>query len=193
VLEIEVKVRLTDPAAMRTALLAAGAVEARPRHREVNTLYDFRDRSLAATRRAVRLRVTGKKATLTFKGAPQKSRRFKIREEIETEVKRPPAAAKILAELGLVPVFRYEKRRTLFKKGSLSICLDELAIGSFLEVEGERSKIVRFMKKLGIEKKDWIKLGYPGLISAASAGGPAPAGHSDSLSSPASSPGKSSE
>jgi adenylate cyclase class 2 len=190
VLEIEVKARIGDPAAARALLTAAGAVETRPRHREINTLYDFRDGRLAGTRRAVRLRVTGKKAVLTYKGAPQKSRRFKVREEIETEVKKAGAAAKILAELGLVPVFRYEKRRTLFKKGPLSICLDELAIGNFLEVEGERPKIVRFMKALGIPPKDWIRESYIRLIASAAPG--TDAGHSGSFSSPASSTAKSS-
>jgi len=191
VLEIEVKVRVADPAVARVGLREAGAVETRPRHREVNVLYDFRDRSLTAERRAVRLRVVGKKATLTYKGPPLKSRRFKIREEFETEVKRAGAAAKILAALGLVPVFRYEKRRTLFKKGPLSICLDELAVGTFLEIEGERPKIVRFLKSLGIAPKDWLRQDYIQLITAAPGAEPGP-GHSDSLSSPDSSAGKSS-
>lgn len=189
-LEIEVKARIGDPAAARAQLLAAGAVETRPRHREINTLYDFRDGRLSGSNRAVRLRVVGEKALLTYKGPPLKSRRFKVREEFQTEVKKAGAAAKILAELGLVPVFHYEKRRTLFKKGPLTICLDELAIGNFLEFEGERPKIVRFMKALGIAPKDWIRESYISLIvSAASA---AAAGHSGSLSSIVPSPGKSS-
>jgi adenylate cyclase class 2 len=188
-LEVEVKARVGDPAAARALILGTGAVEARPRHREVNTLYDFRDGRLARENRAVRLRVVGTKALLTYKGTPQKSRRFKVREEIETEVKKAGAAAKILAELGLVPVFRYEKRRTLFKKGALSICLDELAIGTFIEVEGDRPKIVRFMKAIGIPSKDWIRASYVGLIAAAAAAAPP---HSGSLSSPDSSAGNSS-
>ncbi len=189
-MEVEVKARIGDPADARKLLAAAGAVETRPRHREINTLYDFRDGRLSRAGRAVRLRVVGTKALLTYKGPALKSRRFKVREEIETEVKKAGAAAKILAELGLVPVFHYEKRRTLFKKGPLTVCLDELAIGNFLEVEGERPKIVRFMKALGIPPKDWIKSSYISLIVAAA--GAADAGHSGSLSSPASSTGKSS-
>ena len=189
-LEIEVKARVGDPAAARAMILAAGAVETRPRHREINTLYDFRDRRLAGSSRAIRLRVVGKKALLTYKGPPQKSRRFKVREEIESEVKKAGAAAKILAELGLVSVFRYEKRRTLFKKGALTVCLDELSIGNFIEVEGERPKIVRFMKALGIDRKEWLRSSYIGLI--ASAGGEAGPPHSDSFSSPESSTGRSS-
>ncbi len=189
-LEVEIKVRVADPASARARILAAGAVEWRPRYREINTLYDFRDGRLAGSGRALRLRVMGKKAVLTHKGPPLKSRRFKVREELETEVKKAQVAAKILAELGLVPVFRYEKRRTLFKKGTLTVCLDELAFGNFIEVEGERSKIVRFMKQLGIPRKEWIRSTYIGLMGAAAAA--AGAGHSDSLSSEPSSTGKSS-
>jgi adenylate cyclase class 2 len=178
VLEIEVKARIADLPAVREALRAAGAVEVRPRHREENTLYDFRDRTLSRKGCALRLRAVGKKATLTFKGPPRKSRRFKVREEIETEVKKAGASGKILSALGLVPVFRYAKTRTLYKKGTLSICLDELVIGNFLEVEGERSKIVRFMKTLGIAANDWIKSSYVSLILSAADD------HSGSLSSP---------
>ncbi len=189
-LEIEVKVRVDDPSAARARILAAGGVEMRPRYREANVLYDFRDGRLAKSGRALRLRVMGKKAVMTHKGPPLKSRRFKVREEIETEVKKAAAAAKILSELGLVPVFRYEKRRTLFKKGPLTVCLDELAFGNFIEVEGERSKIVRFLKQLGVPRTEWIRSTYIGLMK--SAGGPADAGHSGSLSSEPSSTGKSS-
>lgn len=169
-LEIEVKARVSDLAALRKRLLELGADLVRERHAEVNVLYDFRSRDLLANRQALRLRTSGKKAYLTFKGAPRKSRRFKVREEFETEVKRPEYLRKILKGLGLIPVFRYEKRRTVFRKGTLKICLDETGAGNFAEFEGEREKIVRFSKVLGVPRTDWIKQDYVQLLIEAGKG-----------------------
>lgn len=189
-LEIEVKVRIADPKAARTKLFAAGAVLFKDRYHEVNTLYDDRAGALRLKRCALRLRTAGKKTFLTYKGRPQKSRSYKVREEYETEVKHPKRLAKILKALGFIPVFRYEKSRALFKKKTLKICLDETAAGNFLEFEGEREDIARFSKTLGISKKEWITLDYIQLLLAAGKGEEPP--YSSSLSSPTSSAGSSS-
>jgi len=190
VLEIEIKVRVPDLKTVRARLLELGAVLIRERHHEKNTLYDFRDGSLYGKQQALRLRTIGRKAYLTFKGTPLKSRRFKVREEFETEVKNGRQLQLTLKILGLVPVFSYEKRRTVFKKGPLKICLDETVAGSFIEFEGDREKIVRFAKLLKIPRNDWIKLDYPQLLKMAGKGGAGP--YSSSLSPPLGSAGNSS-
>jgi adenylate cyclase class 2 len=174
VLEIEVKVRVADIRLMHTKLLELGAGLLKERHRETNTLYDFRSRSLLAKCQALRVRSVGKKAYMTFKGTPQKSRKFKVREEFETEVKNAQHLKKILKSLGFAPVFSYEKLRTVYKKGNLRICLDETAAGNFLELEGEREKIARFLGLLKIPKKDWIKLDYIQLLQKAGKKGRVP-------------------
>jgi adenylate cyclase class IV len=79
VLEIEVKVPVTDLPAVRGRLIALGATLFRERHHEVNILYDRKDRELFAGKRALRLRTTGRKSFVTYKGAPRKSRKYKIR------------------------------------------------------------------------------------------------------------------
>ena len=84
--EIEVKIRIEDVKAVREKLLGLGAVVARERHLEENVLFDFDPPSLHPARRALRLRMAGRRATLTFKGEPRKSRSFKVREEFETQV-----------------------------------------------------------------------------------------------------------
>lgn len=189
-LEIEVKVRVADLRAVREALAGRGLLPVRERAREVNVLFDFRDRILTSRRQALRLRTAGRQSVLTFKGAPHKSRRFKVREEFETPVKDARELVKTLRALGLVETFRYEKRRTVYRKGTLTICLDELAIGNFLEVEGEREKIVRFLKALGMPQKDWIRKDYIQLIRDAS--GRPDGGYSSSFSPPTSPPSMSS-
>jgi adenylate cyclase class 2 len=163
-LETEVKIRILDPSATRKTLLSSGALLEKERYPEHNTLYDFPGRELFSKKQAIRLRMAGKKNFLTFKGAPQRSRSFKIREEFETEVKNPQYTKKILKRLGLQPAFHYEKFRTVFRTKTLKICLDELSIGNFLELEGKRSSIVDFAKQLGYARSDFIKKDYIQLI-----------------------------
>jgi adenylate cyclase class 2 len=162
--EIEVKVRVKDPASARQAILKSGAELEKERYPEENTLFDLPSRVLTEKRCALRLRRAGRKVFLTFKGAPQKSRRFKVREEHETEVRDEKAVRQILRGLGFVAVFRYEKSRTTFRRGRLKISLDETAAGAYLEFEGERSDIVKYARTLGFSSADMIKKEYVEIL-----------------------------
>lgn len=164
--EIEVKIRVKDLAGLRMAILNMGAQLEKERSHEENTFYDFPDQKLTKKRMALRLRQTGKKAYLTFKGAPLKSRRFKVREECETEIRNAKEMRKVLRALELVPAFGYQKFRTVLRKGHLKICLDETAVGNFCELEGQRSDIVKFAKSLGFSSADLIKQDYVELMLA---------------------------
>jgi len=162
--EIEVKIRIDDPEKLKEKIAALGAVSIKNRHWEENTLYDFPSQLLFSKQRALRLRIENKKAYLTFKGPPQKSRKFKIREEYETEVKNAKQMKKILKKLGFIPTFTYKKHRTVYRIKKLKICLDETSIGNFVELEGEQSQIVRIASSLGFSKKEFVKLDYIQLI-----------------------------
>jgi len=162
--EIEVKIRIDNTQKIKEKLTDLGANLVNDRHREENTLFDFSSRLLLSQHRALRLRAENKKAFLTFKGTPYKSRKFKIREEYETEVKNLKQMKMILKELGLIPTFIYKKYRTVYRIKKLKICLDELALGNFIELEGEQSHIVRFANSLGFAKKEFIKQDYVQLI-----------------------------
>jgi adenylate cyclase class 2 len=165
VLEIEVKIRIADPETTRIKLEKAGAALHRDRHLEENVLYDLPDKSLFNRQSALRLRTSGKRSFLTFKGPTQKSRKFKIREEFESEVKDPKQLSKILRSLGYREVFRYRKFREVFRTKKISICLDETEAGNFIELEGDRSDIVRFSRSLGFSKDDFIKTDYIRMLS----------------------------
>lgn len=165
VLEIEVKIRIENLDSIRQKLEKVGAVLHRDRHFEENVLFDLPDEVLFHKQSALRLRISGKKSYLTFKGPVQKSRRFKVREEFETEVRNPKQAAKILRALGYREVFRYRKHRTVFRTKKITVCLDETAVGSFIELEGDRSDIVRFARTLGFSKQDFIKTDYITMLS----------------------------
>ena len=164
--EIEVKIRINNPEKLAEKLLTLGAELVKDRHWEENTLYDFPSKLLYTQQRALRLRTENKKAFLTFKGPPQKSRKFKIRREYETEVKNSKQMKKILKEMGFVPTFSYDKYRTTYRIKKLKICLDETSIGNFVELEGEQTHIVRFANALGLAKKEFIKQDYIQLLIA---------------------------
>lgn len=162
--ETEIKIRIRDLQAVREKLQALGATIVRERVLEENTLYDFPEGTLKSGRRALRLRKSGKRATLTFKGSPQKSRSFKVREEFETGVGDWGQLRKILKALGLQPTFSYRKHRTLFRKERLAVSLDETPVGDFLELEGKRHEITRFVRALGFGRADFIQADYVELI-----------------------------
>lgn len=163
-MEIEVKIKIENIEKLKDKLAEQGAALIKERYQEENTLFDFLSKSLYKRRCALRLRVENRKTFLTFKGPPLKSRKFKIRQEYETEIKNEKQCRKILKELGFIPSFSYKKRRSVYKKKNLKICLDETSIGNFMELEGERQDIVRFARSLNFSKEDFIKLDYIQLI-----------------------------
>ncbi len=165
-IEIEVKIKVPDLKTTRQKLLDAGCEIVRDFYREWNALYDFQDGRLTSRQEALRLRLAGKKAFITYKGQPQKSRSFKIREEFESEIKNIKDFKKILQKLGLRPVFEYRKKRMLLRSGRVKITLDESEVGYFLELEGRRSDIVRLAEKLGYGRQDFIKSDYVQMIMA---------------------------
>jgi predicted adenylyl cyclase CyaB len=171
-MEIEVKLRVVDVSEARRKLLALGARVVRERALEENVLFDFPGGGLAAKRQALRLRLVGRKAFLTFKGAPRKSRSFKVREEFETEVRNGKQMKMILAALGFREAFAYRKHRTWLRTTRLAVTLDETAVGNFVELEGERHEITRFARSLGYKRTDFITRDYIAMITEAAAGGP---------------------
>jgi adenylate cyclase class 2 len=161
--EVEIKLGIPSPAAGRKLIHAAGFHIHVPRALEVNTLYDFADLRLRTAGKLVRLRRAGNVFTLTFKGKSADTH-HKIREEVETRLKNPAAMERVLQELDLSPVFRYEKYRTEYTSGSRGVVtLDETPIGTFLEIEGSPRWIDRTAKLLGFGTADYILSSY-GLL-----------------------------
>lgn len=166
-LEIEVKIKVPDLEGIGTKLEALGAKLFKARYFEENIMYDDPEKSLYAKQHALRLRTIQKKSYLTFKGPKQESRKFKIRPEFETEVKNNKHMKKILQALGFIPVFQYRKHRTVYKHKQLTICLDETPVGDYIELEGERSDIVKMASALGFSKNDFLKTDYIELMKKA--------------------------
>ena len=186
--EIEIKLEVRDPKAVKRRLRDFGFRLVKARHFESNRLFDFPDGTLGRARCLLRLRRATGKTIVTFKGAPVRSRRYKVRTEVETEVKDGRRLGEMLETAGLREVFRYDKYRTEYglgleggegggQRGSVrrklgvrgkdarvgKVVYDETPIGNYLELEGPKRWIDRVARQLGFRPKDYITLSYAAL------------------------------
>ncbi|MBZ5562613.1 MAG: class IV adenylate cyclase [Acidobacteriia bacterium] len=168
--EREIKLAVRDLKVLQRRLRELGFRTIRPRHFERNLLFDFADQRLRKARCLLRLRWEGRRCLLTFKGAPVRSRAYKIRPEMETAVANGRKLQASLECLGMRNTFYYEKYRTTLtpggKKEGPEVVLDETPIGNYLELEGPAGWIDGTAKLLGYSRKDYITSSYAALYYA---------------------------
>jgi adenylate cyclase class 2 len=172
--EIEIKLRLDDPAGLRDRLARCGAA-ACAAIVETNRIFDTADGRLRAADFGLRLRtsrgVVGDRpavTTLTFKGRRSVAAGIKSREEVEVDVGDAGALAIILARLGFVEVIRFEKRREAWRLGDCVVCIDELpGLGFFVEIEGPGATAIQTAQRtLGLSDAAVIHETYARLAAA---------------------------
>jgi adenylate cyclase class 2 len=168
--ETEIKLAVRDAKEIRLRLAELGFKPVQARHFESNYLFDFPDQRLRKARCLVRLRFAGDQGLLTYKGAPLRSRDYKIRREIETHVEDGHSLREILLLLGLREVFGYEKFRTTYVprgkrdgEDAPNLVFDETPIGNFLELEGPQRWIDEVARHLGYTRRDYITESYAAL------------------------------
>lgn len=131
-LEVEAKVALERPEALRARLHALGAA-ASPEAAEEDTFFSHPSRDLAAGDEALRLRTVPTGFELTYKG-PRRAGGLKAREERTVRLADDPTA--LLQALGFRPTVRLRKTRQRFRLGSLEATIDHVeGLGWFAEVE----------------------------------------------------------
>ncbi|MGB6745852.1 MAG: class IV adenylate cyclase [Terracidiphilus sp.] len=169
--ETEIKFRVADLDRLAQRLQASGFHLETPRSFESNVLYDTPDRRLRARTEILRIRNYAGRWKLTHKrlpdsgpGAPIADDRHKHRIETETDISDGDALALVLASLGLVPAFRYEKWRTEWTDGEGHCVVDETPIGNYAELEGEAGWIDRAAARLGIDASEHLTLSYGRLF-----------------------------
>ncbi len=149
-LEVEVKLRVEDPEAVKNALEREGEVVRTVRQEDVYFSHPCRD--FAETDEALRLRRVvedGQETSLvTYKG-PKLGEVGKSRVEVEVEVSDGDSMRRILEELGFNPLdeFTIRKIRSVYKLAisglDIKACLDEVdGLGTFLELEIETDEDV---------------------------------------------------
>ncbi len=159
--ETEVKIRIADLAGTCRRIETLGFQMSQDREFEANTLYDTPTKSLLASGTLLRLRESGGRYFITWKGRYQAGP-HKARPELETTLGSLERMAQILGELGYEPVFRYEKYRREYRLGGQPgvITADETPIGSFLELEGPGTWIDETARQLGLTTADYVLESY---------------------------------
>jgi adenylate cyclase class 2 len=160
-LEIEIKTYADDLKKVEHDLKELGAIPVREVS-ETDTYFRHPVRDFVQTDEAFRIRVSGERSFLTYKGKRIENR-SKTREEIEVEIDDANSGALLLARLGFNPVADVKKVRKVYHLGDFEICLDEVEeLGTFVEVEvmGEaveelRDKALSLLKTLDLENHEW--------------------------------------
>lgn len=163
--EIEVKFFVHDLNAVTERLQANGARLLSPRVLETNLRFDTPDGSLTRQRQVLRLR-QDVNAVMTFKGPAQAGEEVSARQEIEFQVSDFTAARHLLEALGYQVAVIYEKYRTEYELGGLTVMLDEMPFGSFMEIEGPDAASIRSAaQKLGLDWEARSVASYLALFS----------------------------
>lgn len=162
--ETEIKLAVKDAAAGRTLLRRAGFRIFRRRIFEANTVYDTARQTLRRSRRLLRIREAGGRATVTYKGPPL-VRKHKTRPELELELSSARTMGAIVEQLGFHPSFRYEKYRTEYHQpgGAGIAMLDETPVGTYIELEGSPRWIDRTAAAMGFAEQDYVTSSYARL------------------------------
>jgi adenylate cyclase class 2 len=158
--EKEIKIAVARPAVLKTRLRSLGAALVRRRHFEDNYILDFADGRIRRERCLLRLRWSGARAILTFKGPSRIRGGIKERRELETRISDGQLLLKIFRSLGLQCGFQYQKYRSLYRRNGTLITLDETPIGFYAELEGKPASIHRTAKLLGYTEREYITATY---------------------------------
>lgn len=159
-IEKEIKLKIDSTRKILRKITGLGFRLFKRKHFEDNFLFDFDNRRLLSSGCVLRLRVLKGKSILTYKEPSSIFSITKVRKEIETDVKDSSAIFLILENLGLKVVFRYQKYRRIYKKGRVTLSVDETPVGNFIELEGSEDEIVAEAENLGYSPSDFIKDSY---------------------------------
>jgi len=163
-LEIESKFYVRNLPAIAARLKAAGASCIAERQIETNLRFDDAQSRLQAEHKALRLRRYDD-IRLTFKSGKSRQNGVATRQEIEITVSNFDEARALLEGLGFQVVFIYEKYRAMYELDAVSITLDELPFGSFVEIEAESpTEISRLARVLGLNPAAASAESYQGLF-----------------------------
>ena len=131
---------------------------------ETNLRFDLPDNSFRSSGRVLRLR-RDTESKFTYKGASQNKSGVLDRQEIEFAVGDFEKARKFLEALGFRQTMFYEKYRATYEFDNVSIMLDELPYGKFVEIEGEDVKQIQAVAaKLHLDWNTAIETSYTGLF-----------------------------
>lgn len=145
--ELEVKFYVANFESLRLRLLELGAQEVQARTHEMNLRFDTPEGELTHKMQVLRLR-QDTAARMTYKGPSESKDGVRVRQEIEFTVSDFHAARRLLGELGFFVAMIYEKYRQVYDLDGVSVTLDEMPYGDFLEIEGPDTESIRGVNNL---------------------------------------------
>ena len=150
-IETEIKIKLEDPEKIRQKILLLGA-KGLVKNGEFDIYFDT---EIEGSRKGIfvkRLRLQGDKATLCYKGPRKIDGITKERLEIEDFVQDFEKMREILRAWGHKEGEKTEKIRETFEYKDCKILIDKLPfLGFWLEIEGEKEKILEIAKGLELD------------------------------------------
>ena len=165
-IEIECKLHLENPEAVRSKLIEIGAADKGEVY-EKNWVFD-KDSTLKTSRTLLRLRMHNNETSgiVTHK-IPAKEGKFKSKQETETKVENAANMRHIFESLGYTVSWYYEKKRHSFYFENMTIVLDTTPeLGIFIEIEGSSDKeIESLLNRLDLDSDDNIMVSYPVIWS----------------------------
>jgi predicted adenylyl cyclase CyaB len=161
--ECELKFRVAGPrdhARLRAVLRKRGA-RFEGKYDEENYRFDGPGKSTRKTTLRLRVLNGGPRGVLTAKGPASFVGGVKVREETEVEVKDAHATLDLLTELGFRVAFTYKKHRAMWTlDGVVSVTLDTLDAGFFVELEGPLEVLPEQARSVGLDPAKALKDSY---------------------------------
>ena len=161
-IESELKFRLRGPQdhrKLREMLRQRGA-KTGGHYREENFRFNGPGKSTRNTTLRLRVLNGGPHGVLTAKGPAKFDGGVKIREETEIEVKDVHATLDMLEQLGFRVGWTYPKRRAVWMLDGVSVTLDVLDFGYFVELEGPASALPEMARSLGLDPSHALRDSY---------------------------------
>ena len=163
--ETEVKLKTDDFDGVRQRLQALGARLKERVEDETDLMFRSATDPSALQGQVLRLRLTGRAGLLTWKGPPTFERGLKMRDEIQTSVGDAQAMRELLVRLGYEVSLEFSKRREYWDLRGLTVSLDELPFGNYVEVEGDEAEIDTAVVELGLADAERVEEGYPSMAA----------------------------
>ncbi len=154
-IEIEVKARAKADTEDRIRAIGATMLGTES---HVDLYFNSSTRDFRKTDEALRIRIKGDGARLTYKG-PKLDCDTKSRLERTVKIDNPSEMEKILVNLGFLPTVIVRKLRTKYSLGDVILALDDVeGLGLFLEVEAksesdwlkQKEKVLSILSSLGL-------------------------------------------
>lgn len=169
--ELELKARVDDPDALRTALLAAGA-ELTYRGAMLDRRFDRKGR-LRSRDQVVRLRVfhpsdrSGAWGVLGWKGPVGERGGYRHREEWESRVADPKAVLVVLRHMGYKVCVRVDRAVEQYRVGDATVRLEWYpSMDVLVEVEGTPDAIERAVAATGLPREEFLPESLPYFTAA---------------------------